>query len=285
MVGEPSRYPQDKAPAIYWYQNDQLGTPHELTDGNGNSVWKGRFSAFGQEREEWLAEDAVDISQPLRFQGQYADKESGLYYNLNRYYDPGVGRYLTVDPVGLAGGSNQYQYCPNPIAWIDPLGLLAGLGEQPPKNTWNAFQQDHKGVFADSKESAAAYAKLKNEQSPWPYGYTPTERVMQPGERFNMALSSDQSILSPGGFGTFDDISNVSYVRNQLAVKDEWKPDVGKVSTYEVVKPINILEGPVGPQIDGKKYLPGGGTQLQMILSRGVDKMSYLKPIQTEVIK
>lgn len=113
----------------------------------------------------------------------------------------------------------------------------------------------------------------------------PTERVMQPGERFNMVLSSDQIILSPGGFGTFDDISNVSYVRNQLAVKDEWKPDVGKVTTYEVVKPINILEGPVGPQIDGKKYLPGGGTQLQMILSRGVDKMSYLKPIQTEVIK
>ncbi|WP_317233307.1 RHS domain-containing protein, partial [Serratia fonticola] len=67
VVGEPSRYPQDKAPAIYWYQNDHLGTPHELTDGNGNSVWKGRFSAFGQVREEWQAEDAPAINQPLRF--------------------------------------------------------------------------------------------------------------------------------------------------------------------------------------------------------------------------
>jgi RHS repeat-associated protein len=106
VVGEPSRDPKDKSPAIYWYQNDHLGTPHELTDGNGNSVWKGRFSAFGQMREEWLVEDASAINQPLRFQGQYADKESGLYYNLNRYYDPELARYLTQDPIGLLGGFN-----------------------------------------------------------------------------------------------------------------------------------------------------------------------------------
>ncbi|UAN62452.1 RHS repeat-associated core domain-containing protein [Serratia sp. JSRIV006] len=124
VVGEPSRDPKDKPPAIYWYQNDHLGTPHELTDWNGNSVWKGRFSAFGQIREEWQAEDASAINQPLRFQGQYADKESGLYYNLNRYYDPGVGRYLTADPIKLAGGLNAYQYVyGNPANWIDPTGL------------------------------------------------------------------------------------------------------------------------------------------------------------------
>ncbi|WP_337049425.1 RHS repeat-associated core domain-containing protein [Serratia fonticola] len=124
VVGVPSRGPQDKPPAIYWYQNDHLGTPHALTDGNGIAVWKGRFSAFGQMREEWQAEDAPDINQPLRFQGQYADKEGGLYYNLNRYYDPGVGRYLTADPIKLAGGLNSYQYAyGNPANWIDPTGL------------------------------------------------------------------------------------------------------------------------------------------------------------------
>ncbi|MFC0228837.1 RHS repeat-associated core domain-containing protein [Serratia aquatilis] len=125
VVGEPSRDPQDKPPAIFWYQNDHLGTPLELTDSNGKAVWKGRFSAFGQRREEWHAEDASTLNQPLRFQGQYADEESGLYYNLNRYYDPGMGRYLTADPVKLDGGLNSYQYVDgNPVGWVDPLGLF-----------------------------------------------------------------------------------------------------------------------------------------------------------------
>ncbi|MFJ7313561.1 RHS repeat-associated core domain-containing protein, partial [Pseudomonas sp. NPDC098747] len=63
------------------------------------------------------------LDQPLRFQGQYFDEESGLHYNRHRYYDPRLGRYLTPDPIKLAGGINQYQYVPNPTGWVDPLGL------------------------------------------------------------------------------------------------------------------------------------------------------------------
>ncbi|MBQ4765463.1 hypothetical protein F9U43_22240, partial [Pectobacterium versatile] len=59
----------------------------------------------------------------LRYAGQYADDETGLHYNLFRYYDPAVGRFTTQDPIGLAGGIKLYQYAPNPISWIDPLGL------------------------------------------------------------------------------------------------------------------------------------------------------------------
>ncbi|MBC3778170.1 RHS repeat-associated core domain-containing protein, partial [Pseudomonas sp. SWRI99] len=67
----------------------------------------------------------------LRFQGQYFDAESGLHYNRHRYYDPRLGRYLTPDPVKLAGGLNQYQYVPNPTGWVDPLGLTSSC---PPPN-------------------------------------------------------------------------------------------------------------------------------------------------------
>ena len=58
-----------------------------------------------------------------RFQGQQVDEESGLHYNRHRYYDPDTGRFISKDPIGLAGGINVYQYAPNPIRWIDPLGL------------------------------------------------------------------------------------------------------------------------------------------------------------------
>ncbi|MEC9573100.1 RHS repeat-associated core domain-containing protein, partial [Escherichia marmotae] len=55
---------------------------------------------------------------------QYLDRETGLHYNLHRYYDPDVGRFIVTDPIGLNGGINLYAYAPNPISWIDPLGLL-----------------------------------------------------------------------------------------------------------------------------------------------------------------
>ncbi|HID4616176.1 TPA: RHS repeat-associated core domain-containing protein, partial [Pluralibacter gergoviae] len=54
---------------------------------------------------------------------QYEDNESGLHYNLFRYYDPDSGRFTVQDPIGLAGGVNLYAYAPNPLSWIDPLGL------------------------------------------------------------------------------------------------------------------------------------------------------------------
>nr|WP_313771643.1 RHS repeat-associated core domain-containing protein [Enterobacter mori] len=87
-------------PGMYHYVCDHLGTPLELRDVRGRVVWSAMLRSYGQV----LHADKAGINQPLRFQGQYHDAESGLYYNRHRYYDPGVGRYLSPDPVGLAGG-------------------------------------------------------------------------------------------------------------------------------------------------------------------------------------
>jgi RHS repeat-associated protein len=106
----------------FYYQLDHLGTPLELTDYSGEIVWSAQYDAYGKVAALTLAADDY-LDQPLRFQGQYFDAESGLHYNRHRYYDPRVGRYLTPDPVKLAGGLNQYQYTPNPTGWVDPLGL------------------------------------------------------------------------------------------------------------------------------------------------------------------
>jgi RHS repeat-associated protein len=63
-------------------------------------------------------------SQPLRYGGREYDAEIGLYYNRARYYDPQVGRFISEDPIGLAGGINLYAYVSNdPIQNVDPSGL------------------------------------------------------------------------------------------------------------------------------------------------------------------
>jgi len=107
--------------SIYHYHLDHLGTPRELTDSQGKIVWSARYRAYGN----LALADVEEIENPLRFQGQYYDAETGLHYNLNRYYDPNAGRFIHQDPIGLQGGSNVYRYVPNPVNWVDPLGWIS----------------------------------------------------------------------------------------------------------------------------------------------------------------
>ncbi|MCP3928383.1 MAG: RHS repeat-associated core domain-containing protein [Bacteroidetes bacterium] len=60
------------------------------------------------------------------FPGQYYDSETGLHYNWHRFYDPETGRYISADPIGLAGGDvNLYSYVwQDPINWQDFTGLF-----------------------------------------------------------------------------------------------------------------------------------------------------------------
>ncbi|VWD18344.1 Rhs family protein [Burkholderia lata] len=109
---------------IGYYQCDQIGTPQEVPDERGEIAWSARYRAWG-EAKEVISEAArkAGIRNPIRFQGQYFDHETGLHYNRHRYYDPSSGRFVSKDPIGLAGGINVFQYAPNPVQWIDPLGL------------------------------------------------------------------------------------------------------------------------------------------------------------------
>jgi RHS repeat-associated protein len=65
------------------------------------------------------------------FPGQYLDDETGLAYNLHRYYDPDTARYVSQDPLGAAPAPNPATYVHNPHTWADPLGLNP-RGPQPP---------------------------------------------------------------------------------------------------------------------------------------------------------
>ncbi len=108
---------------VYYFHTDQIGTPLEMTDIEGQIVWQATYKAWGSHE----ALTVNEVEQNLRFQGQYFDEETGLHYNTFRYYDPEVGRFITQDPIGLLGGNNLYRYTPNPVKWIDPLGWVHEL--------------------------------------------------------------------------------------------------------------------------------------------------------------
>ncbi|UVM33558.1 RHS repeat protein [Pseudomonas sp. B21-019] len=143
----------------FYYQLDHLGTPQELTDFGGEIVWSAKYNAYGKVTDLALG-GGEQLDQPLRFQGQYFDVESGLHYNRHRYYDPEIGRYLTPDPVKLAGGLNQYQYTPNPTGWVDPLGLSGNC--PPPNKPGCQAPDDTTGVRVD--EGEPQLPKLTGEQ-------------------------------------------------------------------------------------------------------------------------
>jgi RHS repeat-associated protein len=101
-----------------------LGTPQEVTDTEGNIAWSAQYKAWG-EAKEVISEAArkAGINNPIRFQGQYFDEETGLHYNLFRYYDPHSGRFVSSDPIRIRGGLNFHEYASNSTNWIDPFGL------------------------------------------------------------------------------------------------------------------------------------------------------------------
>ncbi len=114
---EPVYLPERK---IHLYHCDHRGLPLALISEDGNTAWSAEYDEWGNQLNE---ENPHHLHQPYRLPGQQYDKESGLYYNRNRYYDPLQGRYITQDPIGLEGGWSLYAYPLNPVNGIDPLGL------------------------------------------------------------------------------------------------------------------------------------------------------------------
>jgi len=122
---------------ISLFVTDHLGTPQRLLNEDGETVWEARPDDWG------AAQNQKGVRQPIRFQGQWEDEESGLFYNRYRYYDPMQGRYVTQDPIGLNGGKQYYQYGFNqPTSFIDGIGLEAICPASPSVNdpSWKPYE-------------------------------------------------------------------------------------------------------------------------------------------------
>lgn len=108
---------------VYHYHNDPNGCPTRLTDVNGGVKWAASYTVWGEITRLYVNE----VDNPIRLQGQYDDRQSGLYYNRYRYYSPTLGAYSSIDPLGLGGGDQVYWYGRNVFKWMDPLGLTCKI--------------------------------------------------------------------------------------------------------------------------------------------------------------
>lgn len=149
-----------------------------------------------------------------------------------------------------------------------------------------AWWADQRWRYAGDDEAEAAYRTLVARQSPWPEWHQPNYVMLPVGLRFQMAIAPGQSPDCPGGFGTFDRIPNVEFVRLSLAVKIAWKPAIDRVVTYEITTPMIADVGTVGPQIDDPvdRYLPGGGSQFQMMVP-AAERMRHLRRVDVQPIQ
>jgi RHS repeat-associated protein len=111
---------------IYYVHTDHLNAPRRVTRSTDNTiVWVWNSDPYGLGFVDADPDgDGQTFIYNLRFPGQYYDAETGLTYNYNRDYDPGTGRYVESDPIGLKGGIDPYAYVgDNPLKFVDPSGL------------------------------------------------------------------------------------------------------------------------------------------------------------------
>ncbi len=105
--------------SLLYYHNDPNGCPTKLFSEDGTVMWAADYTIFGGIDQVHI--DTVD--NPIRLQGQYHDDDINLHYNRYRYFTPSISQFISQDPLTIFSSENLYEFAPNTLGWIDPLGL------------------------------------------------------------------------------------------------------------------------------------------------------------------
>ena len=102
-----------------YYEQDGLGSVSSLSNSAGSLANTYTYDSYGK-----LTASSGTVANPFQYTGREFDTETGLYYYRGRYYDQGLGRFLSEDPIAFASDDfNFYSYGGNdPVDWVDPSG-------------------------------------------------------------------------------------------------------------------------------------------------------------------
>jgi RHS repeat-associated protein len=193
------------------------------------------------------------VAQPLRLQGQYWDEETGLHYNRWRYYDPGIGAFVSQDPLGLAAGENVYGFGANAQGWIDPLGLACEKPNQYVRKNLPELTGTTKEAFTDGNYKLRTFkAGERVHRSPW----VPDELPENPGSW----LSTRKTVTKIGT----ESSSNIA----------KWGNPIEKLRTYEFTQDTTVYYGKVA-----------GGTGYQALIPADVKPGNVLKFVREVNLK
>jgi len=125
----------------HYIEPDHVGSPRVVVEAARNVpvwTWNLKGEAFGATSPDQNPDgDANIFVFDMRFPGQRFDTATGLNYNYFRDYEPGSGRYVQSDPIGLYGGISTYAYVEsNPLTYVDHLGLAVYLCSRPVNVDW-----------------------------------------------------------------------------------------------------------------------------------------------------
>ncbi|WP_412053272.1 RHS repeat domain-containing protein [Pokkaliibacter plantistimulans] len=151
---------QPAVAGITYYHNDALGSPVAATDENGKLLWREAYAPFGEK----LNNSPAQRDSRIAYTGKLHDDDTGLTYMNARYYDPVVGRFMAIDPVGpLQGGLehiNRYDYAyNNPYKYIDSTGLYPTCDCKDDK-TYEGVNESMKGNLSRTEKKSGGFGDI-----------------------------------------------------------------------------------------------------------------------------
>jgi RHS repeat-associated protein len=156
-------YAETNASATTSYVSDGLGSTVAATNSSGAVVGNNSYGPYGTTQQSGTTATA------FQYTGRENDGATNLYYYRNRYYSPTLNRFVSQDPIGLAGGANMYAYASgNPITNIDPLGLI----DHNEQETLLLLQQAYNSATAGRIQGLLNIQRNSEGKGPYDFGYT-----------------------------------------------------------------------------------------------------------------